>query len=177
MSRWPLFVLAAVVVMGDQLSKLAAEQLLRARPPVVLVPDLLQLNYTRNPGGLGGLFGGLGQPWHGLILTGLPALAILLLIVFLVRSSGMDRPTLVGFAFILGGAVGNVTDRLLYGEVIDFLDVWAATPALASRLMGWFGTTHWPIFNLADSAIVTGAILLATQSFRTQPEARPAVPE
>ena len=177
MSRWPYFALAGAVVLCDQLSKLAAEQLLRGQPPVVLVPDFLQLSYTRNPGGLGGLFGGLGQPWHGLILTGLPALAILLLIAFLVRAAGIDRPTLIGFAFILGGAVGNVTDRLLYGEVIDFLDVWAATPALGAQLVNWFGTAHWPTFNLADSAIVTGAILLATQSFRVPATTRPAVTE
>ncbi|MDH3627705.1 MAG: signal peptidase II [Acidobacteriota bacterium] len=168
--RWPFFAFATGILLCDQLTKLAAEQWLRHREPRVLIPDLLQLDYARNPGGLGGMFRSLGEPWHTLILTGIPIVAIVLLAWFIARAGDLDRSTLYGLAFILGGAVGNVTDRVLYGEVIDFLDVWAAPPELALRLVRWFGTSHWPTFNIADSAIVTGAILMVTQTFRAPRE-------
>ena len=67
---------------------------------------------------------------------------------------------MVGLSLILGGAVGNLIDRLIRQSVVDFLDVYAASPRLAEWLIDKFGTAHWPTFNIADSAIVTGAGLL-----------------
>ena len=73
---------------------------------------------------------------------------------------GEDRRTLFGLSLILGGAVGNLIDRAVRGEVVDFLDVYVSPPRLADWFVGTFGTAHWPTFNVADSAIVTGACLL-----------------
>jgi signal peptidase II len=82
--------------------------------------------------------------------------------------------TLFGLALVLGGAVGNLIDRLFRGEVIDFLDVYASSPRLAGWLLEKFGTAHWPTFNFADSAIVCGALLLALSIVRPQRPSAPA---
>jgi signal peptidase II len=71
---------------------------------------------------------------------------------------------------ILGGATGNLIDRVLRGEVVDFLDVYVSRGAFADWLLDRFGTTHWPTFNIADSAIVCGAGLLLLDVIR--PESR-----
>ena len=90
----------------------------------------------------------------------LPVLAILWIARALAQSDGLDRMTRCGLALILGGAIGNLVDRVLRGEVIDFLDVYASSPDFADWLIRTFGTAHWPTFNVADSSIVVGAGLL-----------------
>jgi signal peptidase II len=79
-----------------------------------------------------------------------------------------------GLGLILGGATGNLVDRIMRGEVIDFLDAHLPPSALAEWFEARFGTAHWPTFNLADSAIVVGAALLLLTLVRPQPRA--AVP-
>jgi len=170
-ARRGYFALASLLLLLDQLTKIAAHAWLRGRDVVVVVPDLLNLGYSRNPGGLFGYFRDLPDPWRALLLTLLPIVAIGLIVRFLLRHPAADRPTLFGLAAILGGATGNLVDRLLRGEVIDFIDVYVAAPALADPLVRWFGTAHWPTFNLADSAIVTGAGLLLLAALRPQPAA------
>jgi signal peptidase II len=86
-----------------------------------------------------------------------------------VRSDGAHRLTRLGLGAILGGALGNLVDRVVRGEVVDFLDVYASTPSLADWLVRTFGTAHWPTFNVADSCIVVGAGLLILETFRPQP--------
>lgn len=170
----PFFGLAAVVFLVDQATKVMAHAWLRDGAPVSIVPGFFNLSYSRNPGGLFGYFGDLPDPWRGLLLTVLPLIAILLIGVFLLRSDGAHRLTRVGLGAILGGALGNLVDRIVRGEVVDFLDVYASAPALADRLVRTFGTAHWPTFNIADSCIVVGAGLLILDTFRPQPREAPA---
>jgi len=106
----------------------------------------------------------------------IPLLAVFLIAGFLARGEATDRPTLLGLGLILGGAVGNLIDRLLRGEVVDFLDVYAGSPALADWFIRRFGTAHWPTFNIADSAIVTGACLLLLSIVRPQKTPAPEGP-
>jgi signal peptidase II len=167
MSRWEAvlrrrgyFLLALAVLLADQASKVAAHAALRGRSPLVVVPGAVNLWYSRNPGGLFGYFRDWDDPWRTLLLTLLPLGAIALIFGFIVRGEVHDRVTLAGLALILGGAVGNLIDRILRGEVVDFIDVYAAHPRLAEPLVRWFDTAHWPTFNVADSAIVVGAGLL-----------------
>jgi signal peptidase II len=177
--RGGYFVLAGVVLLLDQITKHLAHAHLRDRGPVSVIPDLFSLWYSRNPGGLFGYFRDLGDPWRVALLTLLPTVAVLLIAYFLARGGESDRLTLAGLGLILGGAVGNLIDRIVRGEVIDFLDVYVASPGVAGRLIDWFGTAHWPTFNLADSAIVVGAIFLVYRIVRPHPpgqagEAQPA---
>ena len=164
--RRPYFLAAAVVFVLDQASKLAADQWLRGAPAVSIVPGFFDLIYSRNRGGLFGYFSTLEDPWRFLLLTVLPACAVVGIAIFLARTDEPDRSTLFGLGLILGGAAGNVVDRIARGQVVDFLDVYVASGPLAQWLENTFQTTHWPTFNLADSAIVAGAGLLVLDILR-----------
>jgi signal peptidase II len=152
LAAW-LYATAGMTYLADRLTKLWAERSLAGRPPVTVIPGVLQLNYTTNSGGAFGL--GQSAPWVFAAATIVVAAAI-------VASSFRLRNALaaVSLGLILGGAFGNLTDRavrgdgLLSGRVVDFIDFHV-----------------WPVFNLADSAIVIGAILLAVGGIRREREA------
>lgn len=166
------FTVSAAIVLCDQLAKLAADAWLKGQGPVSVIPGFLNLWYSRNRGGLFGSFGGLEDPWRLVLLLGLPLAFVVGMTWFLARTDEPDRSTLFGLASMLGGACGNLIDRLFRGEVVDFLDVYASHERLAAWLVHRFGTVHWPTFNLADSAIVVGACLLLLDVVR--PERKPA---
>jgi signal peptidase II len=160
------FLLALVVLALDQVTKALAHRHLRGAGVVELIPNCFNLWYSRNQGGLFGYFSDWPDPWRTLLLTLLPLVAIVLIAIFLAGARETDRPTLFGLASILGGATGNLVDRVVRGEVIDFLDAYAPPSALANWLVARFGTAHWPTFNVADSAIVCGAGLLLLSMLR-----------
>jgi len=176
-SRWPYFVIAGVVLLLDQVTKVLAHAHLRGASLVEIVPGFFNLTYSRNRGGLFGYFSNLTDPWRTVLLTLLPLIAIGLITLFIVRSDDTHRPTHIGLGLILGGAVGNLIDRLFRGEVVDFLDVYASSEGLADWLVRTFGTAHWPTFNIADSAIVVGASLLILDLFRPEGGAEQASAE
>ncbi len=167
-ARLPYFMVSVVVLVVDQLSKIAADLWLRGRGPVILIPGLFDLHYSRNRGGLFGYFAGMDEPWRMVVLTVFPLLAVIAIATFLARTDEPVRTTLFGLGLILGGASGNLLDRALRGEVVDFLDVYASLPSLAGWLEERFGTAHWPTFNLADSSIVIGAGLLVLDVLRPE---------
>jgi signal peptidase II len=166
------FLIALVVLLVDQATKILVHAYLRGKGPVDVVPGFFSLWYSRNPGGLFGYFRDWGDPWRTALLTLLPGVAVVLIGSFLARSRETDPVTLGGLGLILGGAVGNLIDRIFRGEVVDFLDVYVAPSRLADFLVGWFGTAHWPTFNVADSAIVVGAGCLLLRIVRPVPENR-----
>ncbi len=128
----------------------------------VVIPEFFNLTHVRNPGGAFSLLANLPQAWSQFFFLGTGALAIGLLLVFLRRLEPEERLSALAIGAVLGGAIGNLTDRIVYGAVIDFLDF---------RLWGGYA---WPTFNLADSWIVCGvAILMLGVFFETghEPEA------
>ena len=134
---------------------------------MVLIPHILRLAYGENSGALFGLFGGLHQPWRTLVLLVIPSAAILLVLVFMRMSGGSDLLSLTALSLILGGALGNQIDRLLRsGRVVDYIDVSIDFDPIHGWLVRAFGSSHWPAFNVADSAIVIGALLLAWDLLR-----------
>jgi len=140
----PWLALALAVIFLDQLSKIVIERTLEygdTRP----VTGFFNLVLTYNTGAAFSFLAGAGG-WQDEFLTavGLSASAFIL---YLLSRHGQQRLFSLALALILGGAIGNVIDRIVYGHVIDFLDV---------HWHGW----HWPAFNVADSAIVCGATLL-----------------
>jgi signal peptidase II len=145
----PWFVLAAAILVADQLTKWAILASFAAgeRLPITRFFNLV-LAYNK-----GAAFSFLaGAPgWQTPLFVGVALLAIVVVSVLLVRSPGR-RLLCIGLALILGGALGNVLDRLRLGHVVDFLDFHA---------FAW----HWPAFNVADSAITVGAGLLILESF------------
>jgi signal peptidase II len=141
-----LFAPAALVWSLDRLTKIWVEGSLAGRPPITLIPRVLDLRFTTNSGGAFSL--GQSTPWVFVTASIAVSLAI---IVTSFRHSNVG--TSVALGLILGGALGNLTDRIvrgprLTGHVVDFIDVHL-----------------WPIFNLADSAIVVGAVVLTISSF------------
>lgn len=167
-SRRGYFVIAAAILALDQLSKLIVHFHLADRGAVEVIPGLFSLWYSRNAGGLFGSFREWSGPLRFVLLTLLPTIAVLFIAGFLRRGRIHDRPTLLGLSLILGGATGNLIDRLFRGEVIDFLDVYLSDSSVADWFVQRFGTAHWPTFNVADSAIVVGAGLLLIDILRPQ---------
>ena len=150
-----LYAVAAAVYVLDRVTKSLAERHLQGRSPVEIIPEVFQLRFTTNPGGAFGLFGGL--TW--LFIT---TSIVVILVIVLVSRSVPGKTSAVGLGLILGGALGNLTDRLirgpgLSGEVVDFLDF-----------------RVWPVFNLADSGIVVGALILLAVGLRRERPPRPA---
>lgn len=154
------FALAAAVLLLDQATKLGALDGLASRSPVALIPSLLTLRLRYNTGAAFGLMGG-----SSLLLVVLAVLVIVLLVTFGHRTALHCRPLLVGIALQIGGAAGNLVDRVRLGHVVDFIDV-RLTP-----------TYTWPTFNVADMAICCGAGLMAYVLFTGQAEERPAAPD
>lgn len=148
-SGWRWFVLAALVVLADQLTKalVLSRFALGERLEVTGFFNMV-LVYNK-----GAAFSFLSDAagWQTPLLIGFALVAIGILGTLIVRSP-RRRLLCTGLALILGGALGNLIDRFRYGQVVDFLDLHAA---------GW----HWPAFNVADSAITVGALLLILEGF------------
>lgn len=153
-----LLVLLAVVV-ADQASKLLILRGLPQNGSLAVIDGFFQLVHVRNTGAAFGLLAGLSRTSSTLLFTLAYGVAVLVL-VHLYRRGGDQAITAASLALMLGGATGNMVDRLLYGEVIDFLDV-------------SIGHYHWPAFNLGDSCLVVGAALYAL-GYRAGEARRPA---
>lgn len=148
MLRWLL--IAAAVVIFDQGSKYAAVAMLADKAPVEVMPFFnLLLVYNRGAA-FSFLAGAAG--WQRELFTGIAIIASVW-IVFLLRRYPQQSLFCLALSLVLGGAIGNVIDRLSIGAVVDFLDFHA---------FGW----HWPAFNIADSAITCGAVLLIWDGLR-----------
>jgi signal peptidase II len=141
--KW--FSLSALVVLLDQATKLLADARLAYHDPVPLLP-FFNLRLAYNTGAAFSFLGNAGG-WQRWFFAGISVIVIGVLVVWMRRLRPEQWPLSLAFALITGGALGNLIDRLVYGHVIDFIDV-------------YYGTWHWPTFNIADSAITAGAVLL-----------------
>jgi signal peptidase II len=147
---WPYFLASFVIVLADQLTKWIVLE--RFAPGERLeLTGFFNLVLVFNKGAAFSFLAGAGG-WQTPLLVGFALLAAVVVSVLLLRSPGR-RLFCAALALVLGGAVGNVIDRLRFGHVVDFLDLHAG---------GW----HWPAFNVADSAITVGAALLILDGFR-----------
>lgn len=138
---------------ADQVSKYAVEKYFPPDSSRELIPGLLRLVHTSNPGVAFGLFAESHTPYLAPLLILFSVAVILLLVWLLVSGHAGDWLGECGLALILGGAAGNVLDRLLRRSVTDFIDF-------------YIGSHHWYTFNLADSAIVIGAALVVLELLR-----------
>lgn len=148
-----LALVAGTVIIIDQLTKLSIMQNMRLHESIPIIPNLFSLTYIRNPGAAFGLLAGSSNAFRTLFFGVTSLFALGLLGTILVRLPANDWMGQLSIASILGGAIGNLLDRLQYGEVIDFLDV-------------YIETYHWPAFNVADSAITIGVLVLCLDALR-----------
>lgn len=154
--------LSALIVVLDQVSKQAILASLDPGRQVALLPPVFSLVLTYNPGAAFSFLAAESgwQRWFFIVI----ALGASALIVYMMVRNRADRFLCFALALILGGAIGNLLDRAMHGAVVDFLLFrWPGGPALFNP---------WPAFNLADSCISVGAVLLVWDSFRRKP--RPA---
>ena len=145
--------LALAVLAADQLTKYTVEKLSVAGSLRVMIPGVLNLVHTNNPGVAFGLGADSQTPWMAPMLIAFSVGVIALLLWLLATGRAGGHLGQLGLALILGGAGGNVLDRVLRGSVTDFIDF-------------HLGNHHWYTFNLADSAIVVGAGLVVLELFR-----------
>jgi len=145
--RW--FWLSLGIVAGDRATKAAIEAYTAEDFHRAVIPGLVYLVHSRNPGIAFGLLAELDSKWLTAVLIASSA-AVIGLLSWLLAADRAGGPTRVGLALILGGALGNLIDRLLHGNVTDFFEV---------RL----GSFRWPAFNVADAAITIGAALLVLE--------------
>jgi signal peptidase II len=133
---------------------------------VVVVPDAFDLIYRENPAAAFSLTRSIPEWLRRPMLLGVSTFAMFLIGLWYLRLKKPDGLLMTSFALIIAGAVGNFIDRLRFGYVVDMIDVYLAYPPLADPLVRWFGTAHWPTFNIADSCIVGGAIGVIWRTMR-----------
>ena len=156
-----MLLLSVLVIVADRVTKWLAPTRIVMGNNVIVIPHVFAISHVENPGAAFSLFNDSSSParvrWLLLIFSLLAAVAVL---VALVKLGRRMTATTVALALILGGALGNAWDRLRFGYVIDFLEV---------HIIHY----HWPDFNVADSAIVVGGILLVFDALFSGQDAAP----
>ena len=137
----------ATIVLADRVTKIFFSDLLSLGESLPLIRNVIHMTLVHNTGIAFGLFKN-----HGIVFIIIPIIAVILLVfnIFYYRNNKeLSRLYIGGFSLILGGAIGNLIDRISYGYVIDFIDL-----------------RVWPVFNIADSAITVGACIIAVKCLR-----------
>ena len=140
---------ALVIIAGDRLTKLFIQRSMGVFDSVSVSPNWLRIIHTENPGAAFGMLAEGSPAIRAIVLIGISAVVLIFVLAALLgKSSAFSAPlTRFGLGLILGGAFGNLYDRIVHGTVTDFIEV-------------YHGTWSFPAFNVADSAITVGAILL-----------------
>lgn len=148
-------IVGSTVLVLDQITKALVENLMHLYQSIEIVPNFVHLTYLKNTGAAFGVLAGTRSPLRMVFFVLVSSVAIGC-VLYLLKNLRPGRTSLVAsLSLILGGAVGNLIDRLRMGEVIDFID------------LHWHHF-HWPAFNVADSSITIGVILLFIQMIRKQ---------
>ncbi len=148
MLKWLGLSLFAILL--DQGTKLAIDSSMKLYQSIPILP-FFKLTYVHNTGAAFSFLSEAGG-WQRWFFAGLAFAISCVIAIWLARLKQHETLLAVALALVLGGAIGNLIDRLAYGYVIDFLDV-------------YYQTWHWPAFNIADSAITLGVILMLLESF------------
>jgi signal peptidase II len=150
------FLIALSVLALDRLTKRLIAQRLTLHDSIQVIPGFFRIIHTENPGAAFGLFADSPTPWKVALLILFSVIALLIVFALLWKNSHRLTTTGVGLSLVLGGAIGNLWDRIVSRHVVDFL-------------LFYIGRYQWPAFNLADSAIVVGAGLLVFEILFPKP--------
>ena len=151
------FLLAVFVLLLDRWTKHLVAARIAMYTHIQIIPGFFRLTHTENTGAAFSLFADSPSHWKTALLIGFSAIAMVVVSVLLWRQSQALSTTGIALSLILGGAVGNLWDRVASGRVVDFL-------------LFYFKRYQWPVFNLADSAIVIGASLLVLEILFSRPK-------
>jgi signal peptidase II len=157
MRRAHLLIAVAVLVL-DRATKWLVSSKIALHDSINIIPGFFRLTHVQNRGAAFGLFSESPSEWKVGMLVLFSLVALVVVSALLWKNSHTMTSTGVGLALILGGALGNLWDRVLAGHVVDFL-------------LFYLGTYQWPAFNVADSAIVVGAFLLVSEILFAKPPA------
>ncbi len=153
--RARIILLLAAILLLDQGTKLLVDHTIPLHHSIPVIEGWVDLTHVRNTGAAFGLLAGQRRALASHVLILFSLVAVVFVVHLLRRLAETDTGLIMSLTFILGGASGNLVDRLLHGEVIDFLDV-------------YWNRYHWPAFNVADSFITVGAVLCLYCLLRTQ---------
>lgn len=161
MRRIVFFTLVAlVIIVLDQVTKLWIVSSIPVNRAVEVIPGFFDLVHARNPGAAFGIFSRSAAGYRSAFFIAISAVALVVILWLLITTREPDVYLLAGYTLFFGGAAGNLIDRVLYGEVIDFLDFYV-------------GAVHWPAFNVADSALCLGTACFFLHVFLKAPEESP----
>jgi signal peptidase II len=154
--RWLMLMIAALIVLLDRVTKLWIIAHIQQGHAIVIVPRVFRLTHVVNTGAAFSIFEGASSPaLVRNLLIGFSIIAVVVVLALIWKMGQRATLTSVALALILGGAIGNLYDRIRFAYVVDFLEV---------HIVHY----HWPDFNVADSAIVVGACLLLLEMLRPQ---------
>ena len=156
--RWKAYGTAGLVLLLDRLTKWVIETRVSFLDSYRVIPGFFEIVHSQNRGVAFGVFNDSTSEWRSILLVVGSLVAVAVISAMLWKPGKLDRKTMWGCALILGGAAGNLVDRLLFGQVTDFL-------------LFHVGDYQWPTFNVADSAIVIGSGLLLLDLLRPRRQA------
>ncbi len=139
-------IIALVLVAADQVSKYMVTAFVPLHSGVEVVPDFLNIVHHRNPGAAFGILADSTSSLRAVFLLLVSVAALVCIIWIVVVSKLIDTYLLIALSFFFGGALGNLVDRVRFGEVTDFVDI-------------YYGSFHWPAFNVADASLCVGTAL------------------
>lgn len=143
-----IVILTIIFLILDVVSKLIVSNLMNVHDSITVIKNFFYITYVRNTGAAWSMFA--GKTWMLVVVS---LVIIMFIVLYVLKNRPKSRWEMVGYAMILGGAIGNFIDRVIYGYVIDFFDFYI------------FGYSY-PIFNLADTFIVIGVLLLVVYTWR-----------
>ena len=149
------FLISVFIVALDRVTKWTIARRLSLHDSVQIIPGFFRIIHAENPGAAFGIFADSPSQWKVGMLIGFSIIALVIVSALLWKNSHTMTSTGIGLALILGGAIGNLWDRLVRRQVVDFL-------------LFYVGPHQWPAFNVADSAIVVGAGLLVVEILFTK---------
>lgn len=149
MIKWTI--ISVIVIILDQISKAIATANLTMFDPVAVMP-MFNFTLMHNEGAAFSFLSEAGG-WQRWFFAGLASIVSVVIFFWIKKLTPQEKGMAISLSLILGGAIGNLIDRVRFGYVVDFIDV-------------YYNTSHWPAFNIADSAISVGAVIMIIFSFR-----------
>jgi len=147
--KWRFFYLLIIlfVLIADQITKIVVSQTISPYTNIAIIPGFFNLTHIHNRGAIFGFFSRSGGPFVSILLTLASLAALSFVIYYFLKTPPTEKMMKISLSLILGGALGNLIDRVLKGYVVDFADFY---------IKQW----HWPAFNVADASITVGALCL-----------------
>lgn len=147
-----LSLIGGATIILDQLTKRMIQNKFELHESIVIVEGFFSLTYIVNPGAAFGFMAGQSEDFRAIFFLVVSIIALTILVIFFRQTPADDTYSLIALSLLFGGAIGNMIDRARLGVVVDFLDF-------------YIGQSHWPAFNVADSAITIGVSIMMLTLF------------